>query len=100
RYGNLSRGLGEGELVSADGEIAIPWPVRRDGRAIELDILLVTATNPSIAGGQYPSPGAIAGAWKTSGGRSHVSYFWNNRKHGIETFQDGEIEALLVSQEP
>ncbi len=94
-YGKLERAHGESALVNADGQIAIPWPQRKDGKAIDTDILLLTATNPTTVDGRYATPEEIASAWKIPSGRSHVSYFWNNRKSGVETFQDTEIEALL-----
>jgi hypothetical protein len=94
-YGKLDRVLAEGVLVNANGQIAIPWPQRKDGKAIDIDILLMTATNPTITDGRYPTSEEIAVAWKTPLGSRHVNYFWENRKNGIETFQDAEIEALL-----
>ena len=43
----------------------------------------------------YPSLQKIADAWSIPEGREQVGYFWNNRKHGITTYQDAKIEARL-----
>jgi len=91
----LNRAHGETELVDSTGRIAIPWPQRKDGKSIEFDVLLMTATNPTIVDGRYPSPEEISNAWKTPSGKAHINYFFVNRRCGIETFQDAEIEALL-----
>ena len=37
----------------------------------------------------------IADGWTTQEGKKHVNYFWENRAHGITTFEDAEIERLL-----
>jgi hypothetical protein len=96
-YGRLNRAQDEAALVDATGQIQIPWLQRIDGKSIDKDLLLVTATNPTITNGRYPTSEEIALAWKTGPGRAHVNYFWNNRKCGTQTYQDAEIEALLNS---
>ena len=61
-----------------------------------LDALLATANDPTLIGGtRYPSASEVAEAWDTQGGREHLKYFCGNREHGIETFQDSEIEGYL-----
>ena len=78
-----------------DGFLNIAWPKGVDGTDIQLDAILATATNPTPVHGEYASARVIAEAWKTSSGEKEAHYFWNNRKFGIETFEDGEIEELL-----
>jgi hypothetical protein len=95
-YGRLSRANDEHEIVSANGTLRIPWPQRTDNQPLTFDILLATATNPTIREGQYATPEEIANAWNNPEGRNYASYFVNNRKNGITTFQDPEIEKLLT----
>ena len=42
--------------VDESGFLAIPWPKSEDGSALEVDILLATATCPTICKGSYPMP--------------------------------------------
>jgi len=87
---------GEGPLIIG-GVLQIEWPtlIETDEPA-PLDLLLATATHPTLVGDppQYPDPGTIAKAWRddTSG---HASYFRNNRRDGIHTFEDDAISGLL-----
>ena len=95
-YGQLNSAVDEEPAVDQQsGLLKIPWPTPVEGPDLPCDVLLATATNPTIVGGRYPSPEQIADAWKTPGGKQHVDYFSNNRKHDIETFQDREIEEQL-----
>ena len=95
-YGQLQLAEGEKPVVDRQsGLLNIPWPTPVDGTDLPCDVLLATATDPTIEGGDYPSVRQIADAWNTRDGREHVNYFYNNRKKGIETFQDGEIEERL-----
>jgi hypothetical protein len=57
---------GEGTLVGDDGIIRIAWPelVGHDPQTLlELDLLLATATHPTLHNGKYPNAQAIARAW-------------------------------------
>ena len=63
------------------------------------DLLLMTANKPTLANGRYPTASEIAGAWKADKG-GHVMYFWNNRRYGITTFEDAQIQASLSGDPP
>ena len=95
-YRQLDSAVDEEPAVDRQsGLLNIPWPTPVDGSDLPCDVLLATATNPTIIGGHYPTPEQIAEAWSTPGGKPHVYYFNNNRRDGIATFQDEEIELLL-----
>lgn len=99
-YGNVPQTLEEGSLVSDDGLLHIAWPrVIPSNRAAQLDLLLVTATHPTLTGTPpaYPSIDAIADAWRLDQD-DNVAYFWENRRHGIFTFQDDAIRKRLPNQ--
>lgn len=63
---------------------------------MEVDLLLATATAPRIVDGRYPTAQEIADEWKKTDGS--VDYFYNNREHGIRTFEDAAIEARLKAR--
>ena len=90
-YGNLIRVNGEDDVLDRSGFLKICWPRTVAGSPLAWNALLATANSPKGSCHGYPSPQTIAGAWTTQ----EVDYFWNNRKHGIATHQDGEIEARL-----
>lgn len=95
-YGQLmNSAIGEETAVDESGFLKIPWPKLEDGANVEFDALLATATNPTIVSGHYASAQQIANAWNTPWGKKHRSYFFNNGKYGIKTFQDSKIEGLL-----
>lgn len=95
-YAQLNSAVGEEPAVDQQsGLLNIPWPTLVDGSDLACDVLLATATNPTIVGGSYPSAQQIADAWNTLDGKKHVNYFHNNRESNIATFQDGEIEERL-----
>ena len=79
--------------MDESGFLTIPWPESEDGSPLDVDVLLATATAPTIVDGRYPTAQEIAEAWNNTDGR--VDYFYNNREHGIRTFQDAAIEARL-----
>jgi hypothetical protein len=100
RYGSVEQAPGEGGLITAEGLLQIDWPRRVDGgTAVDPDLLLVTANNPTFTGipPAYPSVERIAAAWNAAG--KHVEYFWKNTDNGIRTFQDAEIRTLLRPRE-
>jgi hypothetical protein len=95
-YGNVPQTQEEGQLVSEDGLLRIPWPRLVDsGAALQLDLLLATANDPTLTGASlsYPRVETITDAWNRAG--NHVDYFWKNTDREIFTFQDDEIRALL-----
>ena len=95
-YGNLPHGRDEGPAVSKSGFLRIDWPKTVNDSLLECDVLLATATHPTLDNEEYPSSRDIAQAWQTTKGQREVKYFWNNRNHEITTFQDTEIEVLLT----
>lgn len=95
-YGKVSQAPNEGPLIDKEGLLQIDWPRRVEGgAAVDLDVLLVTANDPTlvVTPPSYPSAETIADAWNAAG--EHVSYFWNNVDSGISTFQDDEIRPRL-----
>ena len=82
------------DVLSQNGFLKIPWPKTVDGSDLNFDVLLATVTCPTFNNGCYPSAKNVAATANRSGkGRD---YFCKNRKHGIETFQDAEIEDCLA----
>ena len=101
-YGALNSATGELTVVDKSGFLTTSWPrnVAENGSDLEVDVLLATATNPTIVGGNYPSAREIAAAWNAHGGedyKRYVKYFRQNRHWVIRTFQDSDIEKLLRS---
>ena len=94
-YGDLVRVNGEIDVVDTSGFLNISWPRTVAGTSVKLNALLATANSPRGSRRGYPSPQKIADAWSTPDGREEVGYFWNNRKHGITTNEDAEIESWL-----
>ena len=95
-YGqSMNSAFDEKVAVDRSGFLNIPWPRSEDGSDLGFNALLATATNPTIVGGCYPTAQRIADAWNTLEGKKHVDYFLKNKKHGITTFQDIEIEEWL-----
>ncbi len=92
--------VGEDVPVNESGFLSILWPATLSGRPLKFDILIATATNPTIIAGHYPAVQQIADAWDTPTGKQNLDYFHNNRKHGIRTFQDTEIARLLEHNSP
>ena len=92
-YGRLNAADNEDAAVDESGFLTIPWPESEDGSGLEVDVLLATATNPTIVNGRYPTAEEIADSWNNSAGS--VDYFYRNRDHGIKTSQDAAIEARL-----
>lgn len=97
-YGQLKHADDEEAVVADSGLLKIFWPKCTDGKPLEADALLATATDPTLINGRYPSTKEIADAWRTDLGRDYVHYFWKNREHGIFTFQDVEIEGYLNNE--
>jgi hypothetical protein len=78
------------------GLALIDWPIdKRTKYPLDgYDLLLLTATSPTLNAGNYPTTEEIATAWRHDP-NGHVTYFHNNRNNGITTFQDDEITRLL-----
>lgn len=96
-YGNVSQAAGEVSLISNEGMLHVDWPKRIEGgTAVDLDLLLATANDPTFTGTppSYPDVSTIVSAWNRAA-QEHSEYFWRNLDHGITTFQDDEIRAGL-----
>jgi hypothetical protein len=89
-----SRLSSEHPAVDRHGHFLIDWPAEVDGSAIaDIDFLLGTLTVPSLTRGSYPPAPAIADAWIAA---KDAEYFNENRRNGIETFQDSTIGERLA----
>ena len=96
-YGNISQLRDEGCLITKGGLLRIGWPRLVDGgTAVDMDLLLATANDPTLTGdpSSYPSAAAIGNAWNAAG-QEYANYFWNNIDNGITTFQDDQIREYL-----
>ena len=97
-YGRmLNTPVGEEAPVSPSGSLTIPWPATLSGVPLDFDVLIGTATNPTIIRGHYADAQQVADAWNAPPGREHVDYFHKNRESCIRTLQDAEIERLLAN---
>lgn len=94
-YGKLNSASGEEVVVDDSGFLNIDWPTTDKGIDVGVDVILATATNPTIVEGRYPPVEDIAAAWKVGKGKADGRYFRENRRCGIKTFQDDRIEKLL-----
>ena len=94
-YPRLEPAKGERAAVSESGILNIPWPQLLDGKELEFDALLGTATNPTFNNGDYPSAKVIASAWAEPRGKKHIEYFDNNVSNGITTWQDQKIRRCF-----
>jgi hypothetical protein len=101
-YTALPTAHGEDALLDpATGLALFEWPTdTATSKALaDFDLLLMTATKPSLVGQRYPTVAEIASAWRDDGG-SNVMYFYNNRHCGITTFEDDAIQAILRGDQP
>ena len=96
-YGELRTAAGEPAILDPESGLAqFSWPEPADSdEALPFDALLLTATDPEIAGGEYADLAMVARAWNAN--KDQVRYFRENRKLGIWTADDEEIEGLLES---
>jgi hypothetical protein len=88
---------GEDELLEVTtGCARFGWPIdhNTDQPLVDFDLLLMTAAEPTLNNGQYPTARQIADAWRTDN-QGNVSYFRKNRSCGIATFEDDQILAAL-----
>ncbi len=89
-YGSVSQLSDEGPLISNEGLLQIEWPRRiADGAAVDLDLLLVTANDPTLTGNplSYPSVTTVVNAWNDAS-QEYADYYWKYNDHGITTIQD------------
>lgn len=106
-----SFGSAYGALPAADAETPVldpgrgvalfEWPndVATNTALVGFDLLLMTATKPTFHCGRYPTAEQVAEAWRADT-KGSVLYFHNNRHHGITTFEDVRIQALLSGEPP
>lgn len=96
-YGSLKTAEHESRVVNREtGLTELPWPSSvADGSLLDADMLLFTATKPTLEKGRCPSPEMVAEAWKRKPNR--LEYFCLNRLNGIQTEDDATIEAILKS---
>ena len=93
-YGKkLETANNEDVVVDQSGFLKIPWPEAEDGSGLDVDVLLATATAPTLDNGCYPTVHRIADAWNNCD--ESADYFYKNRDHGIRTFQDAHIRIRL-----
>lgn len=83
-------------LDAATGLALFDWPIdaTTNQPLVGFDLLLMTATKPTLNAGQYPTAKEIADAWRDDP-NDNVQYFHNNRHFGIKTFEDDQIRAVL-----
>jgi len=94
-----TRALGEDPTISQNGVLNLPWPTYvASGRQYDGDMLLATATSPSLeSGGRYPSTQQIALAIVRSG---YSEYFCNNVLNGLATVEDRDIWRHIRAASP
>jgi hypothetical protein len=101
QYGKLCHTKQEGLVVTVDGFLNVPWPrLLQEDIPLPMDILLATATNPTLTGDPptYPRIREIARAWRLDS-EGNDRYFWRNREGGIHTYQDDAILKFLVQRQ-
>ena len=94
-YGKLNSASGEEVVVDDRGFLNIDWSTTDKGIDLGVDVILATATNPTIVEGRYPPVEDIAAAWREGKGKADGRYFRNNRRCGIETFQDDKLISCI-----
>jgi hypothetical protein len=101
-YTALPTASGEESILDyTTGLALLDWPtdVETGMSLVGFDLLLMTATKPTLNEGRYPTAPQIAEAWRADL-EGNVVYFHNNRHHGITTFEDAQIQALLANEPP
>jgi len=99
-YTALPTANGEDPVLDAATGLALfDWPkdIATKQGLLGFDLLLMTATRPTLDAGQYPTAEKIAETWRADT-HNNVLYFHNNRHHGITTFEDDRIQALLCGE--
>ncbi len=82
--------------VNSNGLLEIPWPQTIADGAVDLDVILATATK---ANEKRPCPNDIADAWIDQN-QGHELYFFENVRHGIRTPEDAQIWRRIENQKP
>jgi hypothetical protein len=95
-YRQFQHAEGETPAVDQDGMLTIPWPTTQSGESLKVDLLLATATQPSLQNGSYATAEAIAAAWKRA--PRQLRYFDENRRAGITTAEDYSIMGYLCHE--
>lgn len=94
-YPTLPHLRSEGSVLDRGGGLAIDWPQTSTGTCVSgLDVILATATRPTLQSGRYPGVARAAGSWALTG-PTEAQYFFNNVEAGIRTFQDQRIWSTL-----
>ncbi|TPW26561.1 hypothetical protein FJU08_22060 [Martelella alba] len=83
-------------VVDADGILDIVWPETENGAPADMDVILATATKPIPV---PPRAHSVADAWLSQSG-GYERYFLENVRHGIRTFDDGEIWQRIEERAP
>lgn len=88
---------GEKFTIDSSAFLAIRWPKEKvtEGKIEDMDVLIATATEPTLIKGKYPNVYQIANAMKTTG---RYAYFLKNREHSITTFQDERILGRIFKR--
>lgn len=94
--GSAARCQWRHDRLGCGGQRKVRAPIRYGRKSSSL---LLTATEPTLTNSRYASAREVADAWRADA-TGHVSYFYNNRQHGISTFEDDEIERLLKGEPP
>jgi hypothetical protein len=93
RHVAANSGADSARLVNDRGILQISWPVLVDGSGLNpLDLLLATSNSPKPLPPPDPAVEAIA-----CGFRAKDEYFRENRRNGIQTFQDDDIIRVMSS---
>lgn len=99
-YPTLPHAVSEQPPMAANGLLTFPWPRGQDGVPLaQYDVLLATATKPTLTRGHYPTSAAVARAWLRSAA-GHERYFFTNVVSGIRTYQDVRIWKLIRAARP
>lgn len=79
--------------VDAAGRLTMPWPTMESGEALDADLVLATATVPTLVEEtRYATSAEVAEPWNDAQRRN---YFDKNREFGISTAFDAEIRQAL-----
>lgn len=82
--------------VDEAGLLRIAWPVTRQGKPADVEVVLATATKAEVT---RPTVTAVADAW-TDQNAGHERYFFENVRHGIRTPEDHLIWQRIEHKNP
>jgi hypothetical protein len=83
-------------VIKPDGNLDIAWPTSLENAPMDIDIILATATTPSVV---PPTANTVADAWIEQSG-NYERYFLENVRHGIRTTTDLEIWNRIENAAP